>query len=239
MNFWQLTQSNARLDIGSLKAVVDLDNPALGIHDLRWNAMPIAGSLLGVTVAEESAPPSSLSTAGIDRYVRGSDLVANYPQNQSQHFTLQVYWRLEPRDADLLVIDTIVSLQTSLLECFPKAVLTTQLPQGEVRAITDDESRSWAIDERLTSDLPTGLLVRCHNQPWSYFEMTHPTDLGSWRVSHDDGTQMEHELGGEFQEKGVIRRLRVRGAFLHHENDEQIARHMVAEFADSEPPLTA
>jgi hypothetical protein len=239
MNLWQLTQSNARLDVGPLEAKVDFLNPARGIHDLTWNSTPITGRLLGVTVAEETAPPSSLSTAGIDCYVRANDLVANYPQSQSQRFTLQVYWRLTSRGTDLLMIDTIVSLQTSLLECFPKALLSTQLPEGDVFAIALKGAPSQIIADRLTSDEPVGILVRSSGQAWSYLEMTHPTDLGYWRVSHKDGIQMEHELGGEFQEKGVIRRLRVRGAFLARENDEQAARQLVAEFAAAEPPLTA
>jgi hypothetical protein len=236
MNFWQLTHSNARLKVGSLKASVDLLNPSLGIHELKWNTAPIVGNLLGVAVAEESAPPSSLSTAGLDLYIRGNDLVGNYPQSQAQRFTLQIYWRIARSTTNILVIDTIVSLQTSLLECFPKALLTTQLPMGEMLAISRDDSLT--IKERISSDEPAGILVRCNDESWSYFEMTHPTDLGCWRGVRNDGLRLERELGGEFQEKGVIRRLRVRGAFLAREHDEQVARQILTEFAESEPPLT-
>jgi hypothetical protein len=239
MNLWQLTHSDARLTVGSLTASVDLMNPARGIHNLAWNTAPIAGSLLGVTVAEEAASPIPLSTEGIDQYARGNDLVANYPQSQSQRFTLQVYWRIARSTANLIVIDAIVSLQTSLLECFPRTLLSTQLPQGDVLAIAGDGSSALALKDRFTSDEPAGVLVRCDGEPWSYFEVTHPTDLGCWRVTGGDSLQIERELGGEFQEKGVIRRLRVRGAFLTRENDEQVAREILAEFAAAEPPLTA
>jgi hypothetical protein len=239
MDLWQLTQSHARLDAGSLQATVDLLNPALGLHDLLWNGAPISGNLLGVTVAEESALPTPLSTDGIDRYVRGNDLVANYPQSQSQGFNLQVYWRIGVSSADLLIIDAIVSLQTSLLECFPKALLTTQLPEGAVLAIARDDSLALTISDRHASDEPAGTLVRCDSEAWSYVEMTHPTDLGRWRVTRDGEIQIERELGGEFQEKGVIRRLRVRGAFMPRINDEAITAKLIAQFAEAEPPLTA
>jgi hypothetical protein len=239
MTLWHLTHSNARLDADSLQATVDLLNPALGMHELTWDAAPLGGNVLGVTVAEESTPPTPLSTEGIDRYVRGNDLVANYPQSQSQRFTLQAYWRIATRAINLVVVDAIVSLQTSLLECFPKAVLTTKLPYGEALVITRENAQALTIEDRLASDEPAGVLVRCDGQPWTYFEMTHPADLGCWQVTRSGGVQLERDLGGEFQEKGVIRRLRVRGAFVARENDEQTARTILAEFADSEPPLTA
>lgn len=238
MNPWQLTHSNARFNIGSLQAHVDLLDPGLGIHGLNWNSTPLAGNLLGVTVTEESAPPSQLSIEGVDHYVRGSDLVANYPQSQSQRFTLQVYWRVTNSAPNLIVIDAIVSLQTSLLECFPKALLTTRLPQGDVFTIARNGSPALTTPDRFTSEEPAGTLVRCDGQLWSYLEATHPTDLGCWRVAQGSGIQIERELGGEFQEKGVIRRLRVRSVFLARENDEQVARQILAEFAEAEPPLT-
>jgi hypothetical protein len=239
MNHWQLTEAVARLTHCPLEARVDLLNPALGMHALTWNAAPLAGNLLGVTVAEESAPPMPVAIAGSDRYVRGNDLVANYPECKAQHFTLQVYWRIATSAPNLTVIDAIVSLQTSLLECFPKAVLTTKLPSGEVLAITNDGSLLAVAADRLTSDEPAGVLVRGDDHAWSYLEMTHPTDLGCWRVTRTGGIQLERELGGEFQEKGVIRRLRVRGAFMARDSDEETAAQLIAEFAASEPPLTA
>jgi hypothetical protein len=239
MKLWQLEESNARLTVDSLQARVDLRNPALGIHDLAWNSAPVHGNLFGVTVAEESAPPMPLSNEGIDCFVRGNDLVANYPQCGAQRFTLQMYWRVVASSASAIVIDSIVSLQTSLLECFPKALLTTNLPAGEVMALLNDGTPSVTVGDRLASDEPAGVLVRDDNQPWSYLEMTHPTDLGCWRVSRADGVRMVRELGGEFQEKGVIRRLRVRSVFMARENDEKTAARLIAEFAASEPPLTA
>lgn len=238
MNLWQLTHSDASLKAGPLQAKVDVLNPALGLHDLTWNSVPIAGNLFGVSIAA-GAIAVAMPVEGIDRYVRGNDLVANYPECQSQQFTLHVYWRVVANSAQQIVMDSIVSLQTSLLECFPKAVLTTNLPGGQVLAFSTETAPASEIGEYLSSDQSTGVLVRGADPHWSYFEATHPTDLGCWRVSRADGIQVQRELGGEFQEKGVIRRLRVRGAFLARKHDERVARELFAAFAESEPPLTA
>lgn len=238
MNLWQLSHSDASLNAGPLQAKVDVLNPARGMHELTWNSVPIAGSLFGVSVAS-GAIAVAMPVEGIDRYVRGNDLVANYPECQSQQFTLHIYWRVVANSAHQIVMDAILSLQTSRLECFPKALLTTNLPGGEVLAFSREATAATEIGEYLSSDQSAGVLVRGANTQWSYFEATHPTDLGNWRVSRANGIQVQRELGGEFQEKGVIRRLRIRGAFLARKDDERVAREIFAAFAESEPPLTA
>jgi len=236
---WQLAESNARLQVGSLLASVDLLQPANGLHQLSWQNASVAGKLLGVTVAEQSATPTNLATASIDKFVRGGDLVANYPQCESQPFTLHIYWRVAAANSRLIILDAIVSLQTSLLECFPKAILTTELPASETWLVPGDGSSPTKLGQQLESNEPAGVLLRGAGNGWSYLEVTHPDDLGEWRVANSSTTKIERELGGEFQEKGVIRRLRVRGAFLAAENDLEVATQVIKDFAASPPPLTA
>ncbi len=179
----------------------------------------------------------------MDRFVRGVDLVANYPQTETQRFTLHVYWRVIAAEASLVILDSIVSLQTSLLECFPKVILTTKLPARKALLIAGDGSPPTSIHERLEGHETAGVLLRDADQAWSYLEMTHPADLGRWRVEPGDSISIHRELGGEFQEKGVIRRLRTRGAFFpcsHDlESDLEMAVRLLGEFAASSPPLTA
>lgn len=239
MELWQLTQSHARLTGGPLQARVDVLNPARGMHDLAWNSMAIDGCFFGVTVAEGSAAASPVSTEGLDRYVRGTDLVVNYPEGERQRFTLHMYWRIAESSPTATVIDAIVSLQTSLLECFPKAKLTTSLPGSELMLIGTDARPSVLDVDCLSSDQPGAVLVRGNDVGWSYVEMTHPADLGCWRLTRAERIQMERELGGEFQEKGVIRRLRVRSAFVPRDRDLQYAQQVIDEFAAAPPALTA
>ncbi len=236
---WQLAESDARLQVGSFLANVDLLQSANGLHQLSWQSMPFAGKLLGVTVAEESTTPTNLATEGIDKFVRGGDLIANYPQCETQPFTLHIYWRLAKAESQLVIIDAIVSLQTSLLECFPKAILTTELAASETWIVPEDGSNARKLDQRLESSESAGILLRDVTEGQSYLEVTHSDDLGKWRVAPSGTTTIQRELGGEFQEKGVIRRLRVRGAFLSAENDLEVATQIIQDFAASPPPLTA
>jgi hypothetical protein len=236
---WQLAGSDAQLQIGSLHANVDLLQPACGLHQLSWRDASLAGKLFGVTGAKESATPTILATDGIDKFVRGCDLVANYPQCESQPFTLHIYWRLAKAESQLVILDAIVSLQTSLLECFPKAILTTELPASEAWIVPGDGASPEKLAQQFNSFAPAGVLIRGAKNGWSYLEITHPDDSGEWRVTHSVTAKIERELGGEFQEKGVIRRLRVRGAILSAENDLETAAQIIQDFSTSPPPLTA
>jgi hypothetical protein len=239
LSAWQLTHSLGQLNCGALAARVDVEQPSLGLHELILNGAPIAGQLLGVTIAEEGAPPTELAIAGIDKFVRGGDLVANYPQCETQPFTLHNYWRIAEVSDTFIVIDAIVSLQTTLLECYPKTIITTELPAQESLLVLPNEPAERQIESNLESDEPVGILLRGIHPEWSYVEITHPSDLGIWRIEKKGTTRLERELGGDFQEKGVIRRLRVRGAFVSAANDAELARQVINEFVASPPPLTA
>ena len=239
MNPWQLVDSRAKLQASSLQAQVDLSNPAGGLQQLAWNGAALTGQLLGLTVATQSHEPSSLNTEGLDKVVRGNDLVANYPQTEAQPFTLHMYWRIVSADSLCVIVDGIVSLQTSLLECFPKAVLRSELPAGEVLQVHGDGTPAANMDAVISSDRFAGVLVRDASQGWSYLEATYPEDLGIWHVETGQHVVINRELGGEFQEKGVIRRLRVRSAFLPYAHDVATATQLLKEFAASPPPLTA
>lgn len=239
MNPWQLADSRAHLHAGTLQGQVEFLNPALGINSLAWNNTALSGNLFGVTVAQEAAEPSNLSTVGLDKFVRGDDLVANFPQTAAQPFSLHIYWRVTTAGSQLVIVDVIVSLQTSLLECFPKVMLTTNLPATEAWQVPGGGSPASQIDARLESHKFAGVLLRGANHTWSYLEVTYPDDLGSWQVDCAGSIMIRRELGGEFHEKGVIRRWRVRGAFLLSENDLETATRLIDEFAASPPPLTA
>jgi hypothetical protein len=236
---WQLTHSVGQLRCGAWAAKVNVDQPALGLHELSLNGELLAGQLLGVTVAEENAPPTELAIAGIDKFVRGGDLVANYPQCETQPFTLHNYWRIAAASEKLVVIDAIVSLQTTLLECYPKTILTTELPAKDAMIVSPNETAERRIESTLEGDEPVGILLRGVHPAWSYVEITHPSDMGTWRIDLGTRTRMQRELGGEFQEKGVIRRLRVRGAFVAANNDRELARQIISDFVIAQPPLTA
>jgi hypothetical protein len=152
--------------------------------------------------------------------------VAVYAQTEPQSFTWQVYWRVSAPATDVVLLDVILSLQTPLLESFPRVATHSQLPAGEASVVA------------AAGDC---VLLRPTAGDWSYAEMTHPKDRGDWQLSSaaDDQLRFERHLGGQFMEKGVIRRLRLRGAFLPRHNDLDLAAHYFALLAEETPPLTA
>ncbi len=212
---WQLTEGTAELHDSALTAQVDLRNPLRGLHHLTYCATAVEGLVLGVAMVGEDASVE-------EAFVRGDDLVATFRTANEQPFSLQVYWTVMPRDNGVVVIDTLLSLETPLLENFPKVLIQSQLPGTEV----------W--QPRESHDY---LVLRSVDNAWSYAEMAHPEDPGDWRI--DEKGAVQRTLGGAFLEKGVIRRLRLRGAFLPQENDLQLASECLAELAAEAPPLTA
>ena len=215
---WRFGTSNAQLLISSLSGEVTLDNPAAGIGRLAWNDVPLVGHVLGVSAGESSSPQ--------DAFARGADLVAVYAQTEPQRFSWQVYWRASAPEAGVVLLDVILSLQTPLLESFPRVATHSQLAASEASTVAAEGDC---------------IVLRPTEGDWSYAEMTHPKDCGSWQLSSAANNQisLQRTLGGQFLEKGVIRRLRLRGAFLPRENDLELAAHYFALLATETPPLTA
>jgi hypothetical protein len=215
---WRVAATGARLAISPLSGEVSLTDPAAGIGRLAWRGVPLVGQVLGVSAGASSAPQ--------DAFSRGADLVAVYSQTEPQHFIWQVYWRVSVPEADVVLLDMILSLQTPLLKSFPRVTTHSQLPAGEASVV---------------SSAGDCVLLRPEEGEWSYAEMTHPKDRGQWQLSStaNDQLRLDRHLGGHFLEKGVIRRLRLRGAFLPRQNDLDLAARYFALLAEETPPLTA
>jgi hypothetical protein len=236
---WQIDPATAKLCAERLRGEVRLDNPATGIGQLAWNNAPLDGSILGVSAGESGAPQEA--------FARGTDLVAVYETTGPQSFSWQVYWRAIERDGDsdgdVIVLDAILSFQTALLESFPGARTQSQLSADEAWLVGSD-GKSKKVDPQQFGSGPTDdcncVVLRTSTGNWSYAEMTHPLDQGTFQLARSENGQtlLQRELGGSFLEKGVIRRLRLRGAFLPRENDLGRAAGLFTELATESPPLT-
>lgn len=245
---WRLDSTQATLSFQQLTAGIDLLNPRSGLSKLVYKDTAFAGSLLGV-VAGTKGP---LSTSDLsDAFVRGNDLVATYAETNERPFSLQVYWRatIGPRGA--LLLDSILSLQTDLLESFPSLAVETNLAAATVWQVPATEkvaakkgsteiNLSTGQQNSLSTHASDALVFRPFDGNWSYAEMTYPEDRGEGQLQRieDDSYVLRRQLGGSFLEKGVIRRLRVRGAFLTRENDFDQAQQCLAKLATEQPPLT-
>ncbi len=239
-DLWRLDADQAILCTPQLSASIDLLNPCQGFHQLIFQDVPIRGSVLGVC----PGAPAVLSKHDLhDVFVRGSDLVVTYTETQRRPFSLQIYWRAVVGEQGELLLDTILSLQTDLLESFPGLAVETRLLAATAWLLPLRSAAATAqivIPGKMTANQAEGLLLRSSKNDWSYAEITHPEDRGVSQVERCQGESLlvQRQLGGDFMEKGVIRRLRVRGVFLPPENDIELATNCLASLATENPPLT-
>ena len=236
---WRLDSNKATLCTPALTASIDLLKPSTGFSQLIFRDAPIDGFALGVNLDGGAA----LSKADItDAFVRGSDLVVTYNETNERPFSLQVYWRATIGEQGALLLDTILSFQTDLLESFPELTVETLLPAATARFLPDDQTKTTklTLPAELPADRNGSLLLRATSGDWSYAETSHPEDRGECQIERrqDESLWLRRQLGGSFLEKGVIRSLRVRGVFLPSEGDLALATQCLASLATEEPPLT-
>lgn len=237
---WQLNGTTAQLQTPQLRATVDLLNPQAGLGQLVVRDESINGFVLGIA----SGTTTTLTKQEVsEAFIRGGDLVVTYAATDKRPTSLQIYWRATVNEQGVLLLDTILSLETDLLESFPDLMAITQLPAAAAWALSDDESTTEkiAINTQQSinlSDAP--LLLQSSQLDWSYAESPHPDDRGESQLmrSTEESFTIKRQLGGRFLEKGVIRRLRIRGVFLPKADDFELAGQCLAGLETETPPLT-
>jgi hypothetical protein len=254
---WRLDQRRATLDLGSLGALIDLDQPGLGLQNLKLAGSLIdVGQLLGVELPLGDSAGDRL----VEAYCRGDDLIATYCDIAQPSFRWQVYWRALPKrfPQAIMAIETIVSVQTGLLDSSPQLTLRSVLPANAAAAwramaggaeVRCDRFDTGATDHGITAaegwgcfsfELPSGIA--------SYVEMVHPADFDSSTVESlaggpgalpARGVSLRHALFRERLEKGVILRARVLGMLLPEWPTCGTIADLRRAFVDEELPLTA
>jgi hypothetical protein len=218
---WFLQGPKAQLACGPLLADLDVEQPMLGLQNLRLPNEMVDGRLMGVDVKNDSAVSEERWKA-TDVYTRGSDLVASYREPASQPFHLQVYWRvLEPREFLFGAFEAIVSIQTLQWEAYPYVTIRSALDVAQARR-------------------QKGGVSFLSRHDWSYVEASPSGDFDLALEESSPGlTGARWSYGNRFMERGVIRRLRLRGAFAPIANAEDAIEQILSEFASEPPPLTA
>lgn len=233
---WSHDGSEVRLSLGSLLASVDQSQPEAGLAQLCWQGADFTGNLMGITAGEE--------TTTREVFTRGSDLIISCASEAPQPFQWQVYWHATALGANSVQVDLIVSLQTELLKSFPSVFTYTRLQATEAWLVSlGDPPRRWDIAQAGAephSELHC-IVLRDERTPWSYVEMTDPADEAESTLTSDSHpiVRLSRNIGGRFLEKGVIRRIQVRGVFVPREKDLEAATKLFATFCDEAPPLTA
>ena len=259
---WQIDAQTATLNTETLVGKVELDHPHRGIHRLCYEKLSLPGWLLGIAsgdIAINGKGATDGSWDLVDTYARGSDLVASYRSLAGGQVTRQVYWsvhqhanRQDPQQVPLM-IDVVASVQTELLQSYPRVFVSTQLPCETLLFVSNHVvGREWVVGKESVVELeastsasrkietPGCVIYRLIDIPWSYVEMAHPTDFCSWHGFYvEDGLwQSVWDVETKFLEKGVIRRFQLRAALVPRKNDLQLAHQLFSKFAAKNPPLT-
>ncbi|MEM1070004.1 MAG: hypothetical protein AAGI63_13975 [Planctomycetota bacterium] len=135
-----------------------------------------------------------------EQFVRRDQWHVNFPQGESS-YALRMVFRPLQVDAMQLVLESTVSIQTSLLDTHPKIDLNIDcrdidsfVPDDPSGDNTLDTKGSAPISVAKNRDVSIAVLLGPHDSP---FTTNHSTD-----------TLLRLRLFGDFLEKGVIRRAR-------------------------------
>jgi len=243
--FWQFDSPHAKLSNQQLQATLDITQPHRGLSNVCVAGESLAGEFLQLDLM----PGRSQATEEVvEAYVREHDLVVSYNQLEQRPFRPQVYWRAVEATG-LGAVETIVSVQTSLLDSRPAIDAITRIPAEEVLYLADLANAEFRTVDR-TSDKPLTLqaeqgpaclVYRLPQTELSYAELILPSDFQSLQLTSqaDNVMELRYALFGQFLEKGVILRARRRGVFLSRASDVEQASAACQAFVESYLPLTA
>ena len=254
---WRLAGSIGELASTVVAGRVDVDRPNRGLHKLRISDRDHSGQLLcverdadpDVSRSLHSRKPSPWPLALKDAYVRATDLVAGYNATDDWPYSPQIYWSAGPLysiDGVLGSLSMIVSVQTHLLDTWPRIAASSQLACKEILRVKASGGRD-AISEPLapndaiaSSTEPCCIVRRLSDAPISYAEIMLASDFRDVIYMRGGAGEcgLNWTLFSEFMEKGVIRRARLVSAFLPRENDLKLTAACCKYVEHSPPPLT-
>ncbi|MFK8113349.1 MAG: hypothetical protein AB8B91_14185 [Rubripirellula sp.] len=138
--------------------------------------------------------------AAAEQYVRGNQWHVNYPQDDSS-YALRLAFEAIETEADSIVLEVTISLQTDLLDLHPKLDVEVLCQDIDSFVPTDqyggDEvagAGSAPISLAKNPKYSTSVLLGPHDSP---FTTNHSSDMA-----------LRLRLFGDFLEKGVIRKAR-------------------------------
>ena len=244
---WQIDNRRARLQAELLQAEVDLRQPRAGIANVVYQNVSVPHlRLLQVT----PEPRTEAEDILVESYVRGIDAVAAYAPSPPRTSGSAIYWRLVGDSSRAAGIELVISMQTGQLDSDARVSNRSDLRASEVwwlagqdqpvfEQLQRSEANPWTTKGRSAAG---AFLFRLTEQEISYVEIVAPADFcGAALYRHDqtpESVQLSYELFPEPIEKGVIRRVRVRGMLLPREHDLDLAQACYSQLLAAPLPLT-
>lgn len=252
---WRLNNSHAELNAGPWNLQIDLDDPAAGIRVARAGASHAGEArLLGVYCAGTRRSPGRI----VDRYARDADLVVTYDAEADQPIRVQVYWsaaRLALPEVEGLQLDLLVSVQTDRLDIAALVEAESQIANVDLWRGRGRQGNTADLSFEPVTGIATridgGASIPCVlaateaaatgvPSPFpTYIEAAPPSDQLGAEVANQAGVAtFRRRLLDEGMEKGVIRRVRVRGWLIDGRFNPEWARLLCQGLSTEKLPLT-
>jgi hypothetical protein len=255
---WSLRGTIGKLTNGPLSGEVNVAHPHLGLRCMELDYEKWQCALLGVVRGDEPLVVTAKKFDGdarewplpvVDEYVRGNDLVASYRAIEQWPYAPQIYWQTNALDfveGVAASMSVLVSVQTHLLDTWPRISVVSQVASAELLHISLGENELAEVerieDEKTLSATGAGSCViwRLRGVPNSYVEIMPSTDFRqiALRPNVVASSSAEWHVMADFLEKGVIRRARVHAAILPRENDVELAIECCRTIENCPLPLT-
>jgi hypothetical protein len=221
---WQLRADQALLETKYWRVELDPRAPKAGLQINSGSTQ--LGQFLKIS------PKPSHSFKIQEAYVRQNDLIVRYEQSGDDLYTVQLNWRrLECEIPDALSLELWISVQTALLDTHPVIEVRSHTPDAQWHGLN---LHDLSIDK---SDCTAIGLVK--KSSVTAMVMIEPSDAQQARRIPDRSENFTLRLLGEFMEKGVIRRARLRFFAVSGEFSRSKIAKQYRKFTDSPLPLTA
>ena len=232
---WQLHPNEASVCLPRMSAKVCPQRPWQGVREIRYGRRDVPATVLRIQL-----PGECVERAPKELYIRGSDLIATYPDLEPGRVRCQIYWRcVSLPEWRAEGFDLILSVQTDLLDSHPDLTVTSQHHHA-----TGWKSRAFATvampgeASKPSADAPPACFVTW-DDGITYVEMIHPRGDGRLVIAPQSETrESQWQLFGGPLEKGVLRRSCLRGLFLPTEDADAAAEAIYRDLIASPLPLT-
>ena len=228
MEGWKTNDSVCSFEDGRWSAHFDARSPQDGIAFQLAGHPATSANAFRLSLDSSLEPPS-------DVYVRRRDLIASYPQSPtSPHSWLIQLRAIEGDQTDLLGIEAIFSLQTTLLDSHPRLTVDSQVLCSQFREFDNQ----FALGSTRQSP-PLGVLTNSEAHRFSFALVSYPSDANAFKASYDAGKlKVSQTLESSFLEKGVIRRYRLLAVAATSQVPDTALLHHCKAFSESEIPLS-
>ncbi len=195
---------------------------------------------LGATMARIWLPQIALAGC-CESFIRGDALHLSLSGTQTEPVGLDLVLMAVEADEDLLILESVLSLNTSLLDSHPAVEL--QVTTGQEQHGRSDVGHPPGNDARWTSIMDEGSAIWLHAQPHQENQQVTTSVLCDERDRLSLDRQRVAEGGpirffGDFLEKGVIRKVQPWWVWSHRPISPQLAARIAGQLAVRPLPLT-